>query len=264
MKKTIQQLFDLTGRVALCTGGSSGIGRRMAWALSQAGADVILVGRNSTALADAAKELKPDNDSSSNQSGRVAILAADLLDRSTLKQVVKEATDFFGAPDILINAAGINLRQPYDEITDASWDQTLDINLSTPFFLARHCLPGMKEKGGGHIINVASLQSYRAFPNSIAYGASKGGIAQLTRAMAESWSSEGIMVNAIAPGFFPTELTKAVYENPEMLKHNAQMTAIGRNGELEDLDGVTVFLASAAANYITGQIIAVDGGFTAK
>lgn len=254
----ITNLFDLTGRVALCTGGTSGIGQRMAWALSQAGANVVLVGRNKKALADATAQFRSDG------SGSVATLTADLLDRSTLGDLVAKATEFFGAPDILTNAAGINLRQPYDEITEESWDQTLDINLSTPFFLARHCIPGMKEKGYGKIINVASLQSYRAFANSIAYGASKGGITQLTRAMAEAWSSDGIMTNAIAPGFFPTELTRKVYENPELLEHNARMTAIGRNGELSDLDGVTVFLASAAANYITGQIIPVDGGFTAK
>ena len=122
----------------------------------------------------------------------------------------------------------------------------------------------MKKKGTGNIINVASLQSYRAFANSIPYGASKGGIAQLTRAMAEAWSPLGIVANAIAPGFFPTALTRPVYDNPELLAHNARMTAIGRNGELPDLDGITVFLGSAAANYITGQVIAVDGGFTAK
>jgi gluconate 5-dehydrogenase len=122
----------------------------------------------------------------------------------------------------------------------------------------------MKAKGYGSIINIASLQSYRAFPNSMAYGATKGGIAQLTRAMAEAWSKDGIIANAIAPGFFPTELTRKVYENPEMLQHNARMTAIGRNGELSDLDGVAVFLASKAASYITGQVISVDGGFTAK
>ena len=258
MQERLRQLFDLTGRVALCTGGSSGIGRRMAWALSQAGADVILVGRDKKALVEASEEIK------SGSGGRVVTIAADLLDRSILADLVAEATSYFGAPDILTNAAGVNLRQPYDEITDETWDLTLEVNLSTPFFLARHCVPGMKEKGYGKIINVASLQSYRAFANSMPYGASKGGIAQLTRAMAESWSSDGIMTNAIAPGFFPTALTKKVYENPEILNHNARMTAIGRNGELEDLDGVTVFLASAAANYITGQIIPVDGGFTAK
>ncbi len=258
MLDNIRQLFDLSGRVALCTGGSSGIGRRMALALSQAGADVVLVGRNEAALAEAMEQIKTEG------GGRVKSVAADLLDRSTLGDVVAEAAEAFGTPDILINAAGINLREPYSEITEASWDQTLDINLSTPFFLARHCIPGMKNKARGNIINVASLQSFRAFANSMAYGASKGGIAQLTRAMAEAWSPFGIVSNAIAPGFFPTELTRKVYENPELLAHNASMTAIGRNGELSDLDGVTVFLASAAANYITGQIIAVDGGFTAK
>ncbi len=258
MHDSIRQLFDLSNRVALCTGGSSGIGRRMALALSQAGADVVLAGRNENALAEATEELKQAGNS------RVTSIVANLRDRSILGDLVAEASGYFGAPDILTNAAGINLRQPYNEITEESWEQTLDINLSTPFFLARHCIPGMKEKGYGKIINVASLQSYRAFANSIAYGASKGGITQLTRAMAEAWSSEGIMTNAIAPGFFPTELTRRVYENPELLDHNARMTAIGRNGELSDLDGVTVFLASAAANYITGQIIPVDGGFTAK
>ena len=258
MLDNIKQLFDLSGRVALCTGGSSGIGRRMALALSQAGADVVLVGRNKDGLEQSFTEIK------AGSAGQVATLSANLLDKSTLGDVVAEASMQFGAPDILINAAGINLREPFDQITEESWDQTLDINLSTPFFLARHCVPGMIAKGQGNIINIASLQSYRAFANSMAYGASKGGIAQLTRAMAEAWSSSGVVTNAIAPGFFPTELTRMVYENPELLEHNARMTAIGRNGELADLDGVTVFLASAAASYITGQIIAVDGGFTAK
>ncbi|MBX2867640.1 MAG: SDR family oxidoreductase [Acidiferrobacterales bacterium] len=258
MLANIQQLFDLRGRVALCTGGSSGIGRRMALALSQAGAEVVLVGRNKAALVEAIEQIEAEG------GGSGVPLAADLLDRSTLGDVVAEASKAFGAPDILINAAGINLREPWNEISEDSWQQTLDINLSTPFFLARHCIEGMKTKGQGNIINVASLQSYRAFANSMAYGASKGGIAQLTRAMAEAWSPLGIVSNAVAPGFFPTELTRKVYENPELLAHNAGMTAIGRNGELSDLDGVTVFLASAAASYITGQIISVDGGFTAK
>jgi gluconate 5-dehydrogenase len=252
----MHSLFDLTGNIALCTGGSSGIGKRMAWALLNAGAKVILVARSEKNLAQAKNEF------ACNES--VATIAADLSDRSCLGDIVGTATKFFGAPNILINAAGINLRQAADDITDETWDQTLNINLSTPFFLARHCVAGMKQKGGGRIINIASLQSYRAFPNSMPYGASKGGITQLTRAMAENWSADGIMANAIAPGFFPTELTKAVYENPEVLAHNANMTAIGRNGELADLDGTTIFLASRASSYVTGQVIAVDGGFTAK
>jgi len=260
MTNPMHSLFDLTGHIALCTGGSSGIGKRMAWALLNAGAKVILVARSEKNLAQAKTEFT----SQSGMDESVATIAADLSDRSCLGDIVSSATDIFGAPDILINAAGINLRQAADDITDETWDQTLNINLSTPFFLARHCSAGMKQKGSGRIINIASLQSYRAFPNSMPYGASKGGITQLTRAMAENWSADGIMANAIAPGFFPTELTKAVYENPEMLAHNAGMTAIGRNGELADLDGTTIFLASRASSYVTGQVIAVDGGFTAK
>ena len=260
MTNPMHSLFDLTGHIALCTGGSSGIGKRMAWALLNAGAKVILVARSEKNLAQAKTEFT----SQSGMDESVATIAADLSDRSCLGDIVSTATDIFGAPDILINAAGINLRQAADDITDETWDQTLNINLSTPFFLARHCSAGMKQKGSGRIINIASLQSYRAFPNSMPYGASKGGITQLTRAMAENWSADGIMANAIAPGFFPTELTKAVYENPAMLAHNAGMTAIGRNGELADLDGTTIFLASRASSYVTGQVIAVDGGFTAK
>jgi NAD(P)-dependent dehydrogenase (short-subunit alcohol dehydrogenase family) len=138
------------------------------------------------------------------------------------------------------------------------------LNLAVPFFLARELVPGMQAKGWGRIINIASLQSTRAFANGIVYGASKGGITQLTRSMAEAWSSTGINSNAIAPGFFPTGLTAPVYQNPVMLDKLAAQTAIGRNGELQDLDGVTVFLAASASDYITGQIINLDGGFTAK
>jgi gluconate 5-dehydrogenase len=258
MQQQIQDLFDLRGRIALCTGASSGIGQHMALVFAKAGADVVLAARNERALNETAENIR-------NLAGvNVATVVADLGDRSVLGSVVEQATGQIGSPDILLNAAGINLREPFDQITDESWNRTLDINLSTPFFLARNCVPGMKAKGYGSIINIASLQSYRAFPNSMAYGATKGGIAQLTRAMAEAWSKDGIIANAIAPGFFPTELTRKVYENPEMLQHNARMTAIGRNGELSDLDGVAVFLASKAASYITGQVISVDGGFTAK
>ena len=159
---------------------------------------------------------------------------------------------------------GVNLRQPADDITLESWDETLNLNLAVPFFLARELVPGMQAKAWGRIINIASLQSSRAFPNGLAYGASKGGIAQLTRAMAEAWSATGINCNAIAPGFFPTGLTAPVYQNPAMLDKLAAQTTIGRNGELSDIDGVTIFLAAAASDYITGQIIHLDGGFTAK
>jgi gluconate 5-dehydrogenase len=254
----MQELFDLSGNVALCTGASSGIGRRMAYALSAAGSDVVLVGRRKDKLDAAGADIADATD------GRTAVVAADLFHREGLADLVAEASSHFGAPTILVNAAGINLREPYDEITLESWDRTINLNLATPFFLARACVAGMRAKARGKIINIASLQSNRAFANSIPYGASKGGIAQLTRAMAEAWSADGILTNAIAPGFFETGLTAAVYENPAMVEHNARMTAIGRNGLMEDLDGVTVFLASRASDYITGQVIPLDGGYSAK
>ena len=250
-------LFDLTGKVALVTGASSGIGQRQALALAQAGASVVLLGRRKEQLDSAVAEIEAFG-------GKAASLAVDLSDREQLAEVAKLAVDQFGSIDILINAAGVNFRQPVDEITFESWDETLNLNLAVPFFLSRELVPAMQAKAWGRIINLASLQSSRAFTNGLVYGASKGGIAQLTRAMAETWSVTGINCNAIAPGFFPTGLTAPVYQNPDMLDKLSKQTAIGRNGELSDLDGLTVFLASAASNYITGQIIHLDGGFTAK
>jgi NAD(P)-dependent dehydrogenase (short-subunit alcohol dehydrogenase family) len=250
-------LFDLNGKVALVTGASSGIGQRQAQALATAGASVVLLGRRQQQLDDTVAQL-------ATLGASTAALAVDLDDREQLAEVAARAALPFGAIDILINAAGVNLRQAVDEITLESWDQTINLNLAVPFFLARELLPAMRSKGWGRIINIASLQSSRAFANGLAYGASKGGIAQLTRAMAEAWSADGINCNAIAPGFFPTGLTAPVYQNPVMLDKLAGQTAIGRNGELADLDGISIFLASAASDYITGQVIHLDGGFTAK
>ncbi|MDH3673283.1 MAG: SDR family oxidoreductase [Gammaproteobacteria bacterium] len=249
--------FSLTGKVALVTGGTSGIGRRQALALAQAGAAVVLLGRRKAQLQEAVAEIEAVG-------GRAVAHPADLGDRSQLPEISKRTSLPFGSIDILINAAGVNFRQPAEEITLESWDTTLNLNLAVPFFLARELIPAMKVKGWGRIINIASLQSSRAFPNGLAYGASKGGISQLTRAIAEAWSQHGVTCNAIAPGFFPTELTAPLYENSELLDKLAAQTAIGRNGALSDLDGLTVFLASPASNYITGQIIHLDGGFTAK
>ena len=141
---------------------------------------------------------------------------------------------------------------------------TLNLNLAAPFFLAQELAPAMKAKGWGRILNFASLQTTRAFPGGLAYGASKGGIAQLTRAMAEAWSPHGITANAIGPGFFKTELTGPVFDDPERAARNAAATCIGRNGEMEDLDGPVLFFCSDASAYVTGQVLMVDGGYTAK
>ena len=247
-------LFSVEGRVACVTGASSGIGRAIASFLAQSGAHVIGIARR----ADALDAWRAETD------GKTAALAADLSDPDTMSQVAAQAAEPFGAPDILINAAGVNMRQHADEVTAEGWRTTLDLNLSTPFFLGQALVPGMRAKGWGRIVNFASLQSERAFANGIAYGASKGGVAQMTRAMAEAWSKDGITTNALAPGFFPTELTGPVFGNAELSARNAAQTCIGRNGALEDLAGPTLFLCSASSDYVTGQVLYVDGGFTAK
>ncbi len=253
----MSSLFDLNSKVALVTGATSGIGQRQAIALAEAGASVVLLGRRESALNETVHTIA--------QKGRKAVaLPADLFERENLEIIAKQASSFFGDINILVNAAGVNFRQPADEISFDTWDKTINLNLAVPFFLARELVPAMQKKGWGRIINIASLQSSRAFANSVPYGASKGGVAQLTRAMAEAWSATGINANAIAPGFFPTELTAPVYRQPEQLEKLSGQTAIGRNGELEDLDGITVFLSAPASDYITGQVIYLDGGFTAK
>lgn len=253
----IEKLFGLDDRVALVTGASSGIGRRMADTLARAGARVVLVARRKQLLDGAVEEIAATG-------GAASALAWDLLDLDGIPALHAAASGIFGTPDIVVNAAGVNMRLPAETYTPRQWNDTLALNLSVPFFLGRACVPGMRAKGTGRIINIASLQSTRAFPNGIAYGASKGGVTQLTRAMAEAWSRDGVTANAIQPGFFPTELTAPVFSNPDIAAHHARMTAIGRNGELADLDGITIFLASQASAYITGQVIAVDGGYTAK
>ena len=257
MATYIEDLFSLEGRVALCTGASSGIGRHMGQVLARAGARVVLCARRQAALEETVAAIEAEG-------GSAVALAADVSDLEGLPEVHRAAAEPFGAPDILVNAAGVNVRKHADEVSLEGWDQTLRINLSAPFFLAQACVPAMREKRCGNIINIASLQSFRAFTSGVAYGASKGGVAQLTRAMAEAWSRHGIVANALVPGFFKTELTEAVFADDAVSGHHAAMTAIGRNGELTDLDGATVFLASRAAAYVTGQLLPVDGGYTAK
>jgi len=249
--------FELTGSVALVTGGGSGIGQRIAVALAGAGASVVVAARRLEKLEKTRTEIEENG-------GAAACLPADLEDIGALEDIASQAAQPFGPPDILVNAAGVNFREAAASVTIESWNRTLAINLTTPFFLSRALVPAMQKKGRGKIVNIASLQTMRAFPNSIAYGASKGGVGQLTRAMAEEWSRFGITCNAIAPGFFPTELTAPVYGDPSRLDALAAQTAIGRNGELNDLDGLAVFLCARASDYITGQIIFIDGGFTAK
>ncbi|WP_449045031.1 SDR family NAD(P)-dependent oxidoreductase [Paracoccus versutus] len=249
-----QELFSVEGRIACVTGASSGLGRQAALTLARRGARVVAIARREAELAELARQGE----------GRIRPLAADLADRDRLARIAQDAAAAFGAPDILVNAAGVNTREHADKVTPQGWDLTLALNLSAPFFLAQAMVPAMREKGWGRIVNFASLQSFRAFAAGIAYGASKGAVAQMTRAMAEAWSGSGITANALGPGFFRTELTAAVFADEGLAARNAAQTCLDRNGEPEDMDGPLLFLCSEASAYVTGQILMVDGGFTAK
>lgn len=250
-------LFDLSGRTALVTGGNSGIGLAMARALGEAGARVVLAARRPEETATAVAAL-------AGEGIEAWPLVVDLATADCAATVAGALSRDGLSPDILVNAAGVNLRQPFMEVTAESFDLHMALHLRAPFLLTQALAPAMAARNWGRIINIASLQSYRAFPNSAPYGAGKGGVVQLTRAIAEEWSRRGVTCNAIAPGFFPTPLTAPVFADPERSARNAQQTAVGRNGELADLAGATVFLASGASAYVTGQTLAVDGGFTAK
>lgn len=249
--------FSLADRSFVVTGASSGIGRAMAGFLAQAGARVVLVARRENKLAEAVADIGQQ---------RASYVGADLSDRETLPEIASRCKSEVpsGVVDGVVNAAGINLREAFDDVSLGSWDATLNLNVAAPFFFTREFVPEMRDQGYGRVINITSLQSVRAFPNGMSYGASKGGLSQLTRAMAEAWSRYGICCNAIAPGFFPTELAALVFGDEDYRNWAAEQTAIGRNGELEDLAGATIFLASPASAYITGQTLFIDGGFTAR
>jgi gluconate 5-dehydrogenase len=250
-------LFDLRGRGALVTGGSSGIGEAMANALALAGARILLVARREAELAAAVQRLNA-------QGIDASAMAGDLTEIDGLGALAQRGAAQLGGVDILVNAAGVNLRQPFGEVTPAAWQTQLALHLGAPFFLTQALAPAMRARGWGRILNIASLQSWRAFDHSAPYGAAKGGVVQLTRAIAREWGPHGITCNAIGPGFFPTALTAAVFDDPVLAARNAAQTCVGRNGALDDLFGATVFLASDASRYITGQTLMVDGGFTAK
>ena len=251
---TSDTMFDLSGKVACVTGASSGLGRHAAKLLAERGAQVVGVARREDQL----------NAWRVETSGQTAAVTWDISDREKIPALAEAIAKPFGAPDILIHAAGINTRENADDVTPEGWDITLTINLTAPFFLSQQFVPSMKAKGWGRIVNFASLQTFRAFPSGIAYGSAKAGVSQMTRAMAEHWSQHGINTNAIGPGFFKTELTAAVFDDPQRSARNAAQTCVGRNGELEDMNGPLIFLCSDASSYVTGQTLMVDGGFTAK
>lgn len=258
MAFALARLFDLTGRTALVTGGNSGIGLAIARALGLAGASVILLARRGAELEAAAGRLRSDDGITAS------VVVADLAAPDFIPPLLARLEPERNRIDILVNAAGVNLRQPFGAVTAETFDLHMALHLRAPFLLVQSLCPFMAARGWGRVLNIASLQSTRAFPNSAPYGAAKGGVVQLTRAIAEEWSRHGVTCNAIAPGFFPTPLTEPVFADPVRAARNADQTAIGRNGRLDDLYGASVFFASDASLYVTGQTLAVDGGFTAK
>ena len=252
----LAELFSLGGRVAVVTGGSSGIGAEMARALALAGARVVLVARDAARLGEAADRLRAAG-------GKAAWVGADLADRPEVERVARKAEAAFGPPDILVNCAGVNLRPPLAELSTADWDLTLAVNLTAPFLLGQRFGPAMAARGFGRIINVTSQQAQRAFANSGGYGASKGGLASLTRSQSEAWARSGVCCNSVCPGFVATRLNAHIARDPERMAALAARTMVGRNGQAADFAGVTVFLASRASDYVTGQTLYVDGGFSA-
>ena len=252
----LAELFSLEGRVAVVTGGSSGIGEAMASALALAGAQVVIVARDPTRLSATCKSLR-------DAGCAVAWVSADLSDRAEIRRGASAAAAAFGEPDILVNCAGVNLRPPLASLSEEHWDLMMAVNLTAPFLLGQRFGSAMASRGWGRIINVTSQQAGRAFVNSGGYGASKGGLASLTRSQSEAWSSSGVCVNSVCPGFVATPLTREVSSDPVRSAALAARTHIGRNGEPSDFAGAAVFLASSASDYVTGTTVYVDGGFSA-
>lgn len=247
--------FSLENKVALITGGTSGLGKMMALALAKAGAFVWIASSRDNAD-ETLQEIK-------QQGSDGNFIQVDVTSSEALEKMVSQILKASNSIDILVNAAGINLRTSAEELTLNEWQKTIDINLTAPFYLSQLVADTMKKNNWGRIINIASLQSLRAFDNSIPYGASKGGVMQLTRALAQAYSKDGILVNAIAPGFFRTNLTESLFQDPDKLEALANKTMMGRNGEEKDIFGISVFLCSDANSYVTGQTVFLDGGFSA-
>ena len=251
----LSELFSLEGRVAVVTGGSSGIGRAIAGALARAGASVAVVARTEADLVATVDELAAEG-------CRAAWVSADLSTRERVRAAADEAAAVFGEPDILVNSAGINLRPPMGEVGEQVWDATMAVNLEAPYLLGQRFGPGMAERGFGRIIHITSQQAHRAFVQSGAYGVSKGGLESLARSQAEAWAPYGVTCNTLVPGFVMTPLNARLSSDPEQVAALAARTMVGRNGVAEDFAGAAVFLASRASGYITGQAIFVDGGLS--
>src|SRR3990172_1276282 len=246
--------FDLSGKVALVTGGGTGLGRGIALGLAGAGAFTVAAGRRQAPMEEAVTAM-------GQAGGKGAWLVGDVSWADDARRLASAVQSRHGRLDILVNAAGINRRGPMLDFTERDWNEVMNTNLKGLFFCSQAAARVMKDQGGGRIIHVASLTSERGFPNVAPYGASKAAVAQLTKSMAVEWAPHRITVNAIGPGWFRTEMTDLLFQNPEWRERTLARHPMGRFGDPEDLAGAAVFLASPAADYITGQVLYVDGGY---
>lgn len=250
-----ENLFDLTGQVAIVTGTSRGLGQYFAKALARAGADLILTSRTRESLASFEAEIKA-------LGGRAVSLELDVRNQESIDKMAADAEAAFGQIHILVNNAGMNIRKPALEVTWSDWNQILDTNLRGTFFVAQAVARRMIAKGYGRIVNVGSVTSVFGYAGLAPYGASRGGVRQMTMSLADDWGKHGVTVNCLAPGWFRTDQNKVMYEDEGWVEYLVERIPMKRPGQPHDLDGAVVFLASEASRYITGQTLLVDGGIT--
>ena len=250
----MSKLFDLSGQTALVTGASRGLGQYFARALAGAGADLILTSRNKLDMAPFVAEME-------GLGRRVTPLALDVRDQQSI-ETLATAVEAYGQVHVLVNNAGCNVRKPALDVTWDDWNLVLETNLRGSFFVAQQIARGMKEHGYGRIINIGSVTSVFGYAGLAPYGASRGGVRQLTMSLADDWGKYGITVNCLAPGWFETEQNRVMYQNKEWVEYLVDRIPLKRPGEPRDLDGAIVFLASESSRYITGQTLLVDGGIS--
>ena len=251
-------LFDLSGRVAIVTGGNGGIGLGMAEGIAIAGATVVLAGRNATKGAAAVKQIK-------TAGGKAEFADVDVTNEKSCRALIDGVAKHHGSLNILINNAGINIRKPPDALTPAEWHSVIDTNLTSAFLCTHAAYPHMKKAGGGKIINIGSMLSIFGASFAPAYAASKGGIVQFSRACATAWAKDNIQVNAVLPGWIDTDLTKGARREVAGLHERVlARTPAGRWGDPKDFAGIAVFLCSAASGFVTGTAIPVDGGYSVQ
>jgi gluconate 5-dehydrogenase len=249
-------MFDLTGRVAIVTGASRGLGQAFARALARAGADLVITSRTLDSLRAFEKEVVA-------LGRRVVPLELDVRNEQSIRRMVADAAQAYGGQlDVLVNNAGCNVRKPAVDVTWDDWNLVLDTNLRGAFFVAQSVARHMLPRRSGRIINIGSVTSVFGYGGLGPYGASRGGIRQLTMSLADDWGPHGITVNCLAPGWFKTEQNKVMYDDPEWVSYLVERIPLKRPGRPEDLEGAVIFLASEASAYITGQTLLVDGGIT--